>query len=347
MATPVESAPVTPAGGSRNLAAEQRAGQEAPLGTRASAGALQLAARMQLGERVFATVESLFANGDVLVRVQERAYRLALDRSVQPGNLLELELFSTKPAIRFSVVQTQPQAPVSLSGTARMVNQLRAEMPVPGTLAVEALAHHPAEDAGVAAENLQRVLDRSGLFYESHQAQWLEGKRSIAALLLEPQNARRPNTDQARESTNASANQHDTRVNTGHPSHDPSAGKPLPAQPASLVKHQLETIETGHVLMQLQVWDGQNMQWEITDQPHGQRGDDALVPAWRTSVKLDLPRLQHTCARLTLDKSGIQLSLHAQQEASAELMRREAPALRRALEAAGLRVLGIGVHHDG
>src|SRR5574340_1266126 len=42
----------------------------------------------------------------------------------------------------------------------------------------------PAELAG----KLQESLSQSGLFYESHQAQWLQGGRSVSQLMHEPQN---------------------------------------------------------------------------------------------------------------------------------------------------------------
>ncbi|PXW22350.1 flagellar hook-length control protein FliK [Paraburkholderia caballeronis] len=56
------------------------------------------------------------------------------------------------------------------------------------TTAAQAAAAHNGGPVAALAAALQRTVSSSGLFYESHIAQWLAGQRSPAELAAEPQN---------------------------------------------------------------------------------------------------------------------------------------------------------------
>ena len=95
-----------------------------------------------------------------------------------PANLLPTlnadtpapELSSTARAIStvLSQAESVPGAPLSLVGKTSL-------MATPGT------------DPSQVAQNLRDAVGSSGLFYESHVAEWADGKRPLASLLLEPQ----------------------------------------------------------------------------------------------------------------------------------------------------------------
>ena len=161
----------------------------------------------------------------------------------------------------------------------------------------------PDDSAGLAAA-LQRTLDRSGLFYESHLVQWFAGDRPLAALLREPQGRLSPlphpsppgatNSDPepVRNPTPAASNAAVPRAPAGEP-----AGNTQPFDPQTLtqIRSQLDVIEQRQILWQGQAWPGQALEWRIEEPPHerdGARGDPApglrtcasRCPAWEKSA---------------------------------------------------------------
>jgi hypothetical protein len=113
-----------------------------------------------------------------------------------------------------------------------------------------------------------------------------------------------------------------------------------------LVQQQLGTLESGRILLQLEVWPRQWMDWEIEQQGDERAcGETPAGPpvdaAWSTRMRLALPRLGTLDARLRLDRDGLQLQLQTGDEASTRRLRAERPALLGALQQAGLRTTGL------
>ena len=153
--------------------------------------------RFSAGQQVQARVLSALPNGRFLVLVDDRHLDLNLPRNTQPGANVELRFVGNQPRPTFilanELAQTPARGSVSLSDTARFIgalldkaNQLAARPDTPLARSAPVLNGAPA-DVQQFAVALRTALSQSGLFYESHQAQWATGQRSLGELLKEPQ----------------------------------------------------------------------------------------------------------------------------------------------------------------
>jgi len=174
-----------------------------------------------------------------------------------------------------------------------------------------------APDSKQLAGALRDALANSGLFYESHQAQWVSGERSTAQLLVEPQN-------QLTHQSGAS-NADQTQGKSAMDTNMPIAKELLP-----LVQQQLHTLETHQLTWMGQVWPGQQMQWEIQGQPE-QRPSQQDERQWSTEMELALPKLGDVHAKLVFGQGGVKLTLHAADSETVALFNRAMPSLQSSL----------------
>lgn len=207
--------------------------------------------------------------------------------------------------------ESRPGAPVSIVGT------------TPLSQAPDA---HPA----ALAQSLHNAIGASGLFYESHVAEWAEGKRPLQELMREPQMAQVAHAAQGERAV--------------------VAGPDLAA--AQFINLQLHTHEQGRVLWQGEVWPGQQMEWEINkDAPQdgrGERGADGQPPTWRSGVRFQFPLLGTVSASVVMVGDQVHIQVRTGSEQSAAALRLGAGALEQSMDAAGspLSSLTIG-RQDG
>jgi len=126
-----------------------------------------------------------------LVRVDGRVLAFTLPGSWAAGTRLSLQyLGSGSDGLRF-LLRTAPAADagpeqVSLSRDGQSLQSLLAKAPAQLQSPAPLLARPQIDPLPIAAA-LQRGLQQSGLFYESHLLAWTQGQWSQAALLQEPQ----------------------------------------------------------------------------------------------------------------------------------------------------------------
>lgn len=207
------------------------------------------------------------------------------------------ELSSTARAISsvLSQAESAPGAPLSLLG----------KTPLMGA---------PGADPAQVARTLRDAVASSGLFYESHVAEWAEGKRPLASLMLEPQMQKALQGENLRQGTDLAS--------------------------AQLINLQLHTHEQARVQWQGEAWPGQKMQWDIArDAPEGQQpgGQDEAeeATAWRGGVRFQFPMLGDIVAQVVLQGGRVQIQMQAGSEDSAATLRRHAARLQASLDAAG------------
>ncbi|MDP1678545.1 MAG: flagellar hook-length control protein FliK, partial [Candidatus Nitrotoga sp.] len=157
---------------------------------------------------------------------------------------------------------------------------------------------------------LHEALGNSGLFYESHQAQWLEGARSTSQLLQEPQNSTRanPSTNMEASSIPGGNLSHKSQLDTAVSTEGKMPIIPDHLQP--LVQQQINALETRQVLWQGNIWPNQAMQWEIHEQT-SQTPATEDQQQWTTQIHLDLPNLGIVSATLSFNSAGLSLTLNA------------------------------------
>jgi len=219
---------------------------------------------------------------------------------------------------------TDPKTAPQLSPAGRalgdiMAAALKLPQPTEARIATAPIATAPTADTQKIANGLQHAIDKSGMFYESHLAEWAGGERPLAELKGEPQMA------------------------TGRQAME-AVRQGVPADPATaqLISQQLATQEQGRVSWQGQLWPGQAMQWDIERDPArdgseggGHGGDPEAAAPWRSKLTLRFAALGELGANIVLAGDQVHIRLQAGSDASGDVLRAYAARLQDALAAAG------------
>ena len=169
-------------------------------------------------------------------------------------------------------------------------------------------------DAGAIAQALRDGIDKSGLFYESHVAEWADGTRPRADLALEPQ----------------------------------ARGMPPPTNPdtAQLINQQLNVHEQGKIAWQGPLWPGQDLHWEIerdaSSRQDGADGEDGAT--WQSSLRLRFGALGELAARVVLAGDQLHIRLDAPDAGIKGLLDAHQARLAQALDAAGTPLATLAIH---
>lgn len=282
-------------------------------------------AAFEPGQKFQATVLAQLAPGIFKIQVADQMLQLQLPSSIRSGDKITLQVVSLLPRLTFNMsVSANPLSTSDqLSSTARLLSSL-TQQPLeksfvrPTNSAPLWAGATQFPDTAELAGKLHSALSQSGLFYESHQAQWLAGSRNTAQLLQEPQNlpaemvkaamgqneqALRTNTTVTLNSATVSASNERISI-PGIPDH---------LQP--LIQQQLNALETRQVQWQGQVWPNQEMNWKIQEEPsRSASGEEGRQ--WSTQIHLDLPNLGEVSATLRFDSGGLSVTLDADQSAT-------------------------------
>lgn len=338
--------------------------------------------KLEIGQEVQGTVQSKVSEGVFKVQVAGQTLQMRLPGNLQGGDAVRLQVVAVSPRLTFSIIASQNpiSKPEQIGSAARMLSNL-AEQPLekPTIQQIAKGSVWPSADqppdAKQLAAGLRDALANSGLFYESHQAQWVRGERTTAQLLVEPQNlimGRRgpegaspggepkPGAEVKPGPESQAAARGAQQVALGSVAEEAStpsssvAGQVAQSRPAGesglniarellpLVQQQLHTLETHQMVWIGQVWPGQVMQWEIQGQPeHHPRQQEERQ--WSTDMELALPRLGDVHARFVLDSNGLKLTLHAADTQTVDLFNQALPALKDALTAAEVPLAAVRV----
>ena len=196
-------------------------------------------------------------------------------------------------------------------------------------------------DADKLTHSLKNALGESGLFYESHVAEWAEGRRPLQELMREPQNQR------------AQAMAHSQ---AGGPQTSESLARAALAGPdlsaAQMINQQLHAHEQQRVQWNGQAWPGQPMQWEVQrDQREGSQQEQAdgrePEPVWRSGVRFRLPLLGKISAAVTLVGEQVHIQVQTGDDDSAATLRAWSGQLQQAMEAAGSPLASLTIAPEG
>lgn len=297
-------------------------------------------AKLTVGQQVRGTVVARLNSGLFNISVAGEMVQMRLPAQTRTGAVLDLRVVSTTPQLALSLlpsshpVSTQEQ----IGATARFLADLanlpgkRAPVQQMGDTAVWA-ARNSVPDSKQLASALRAALANSGLFYESHQAEWVQGGRSTTQLLVEPQNRLLDILPKTSASPNKSmTEQLPAALSTANSEANKAAAQTLVAKELlPLVQQQLHAMETHQLTWIGQVWPEQQMQWEIQgEEPHVQSADEE-ARRWRTELELALPKLGDVHAKLIFSAQGLELRLQSAHPATLQLFERAMPRLREAL----------------
>ncbi|STQ90589.1 flagellar hook-length control protein FliK [Iodobacter fluviatilis] len=315
--------------------------------------------RYTVGERVHATVASLLPNGRFAVLIKDQLLDLNLPRNTEPGEKLDLTVVTSNPKLTFSInsgAAQQPALPqeMALSQGARFLSSLLAkgEAGKDGLASVLNQAQPLFEgvpDTAKLADKLAQKLADSGLFYESHQAEWVNGERPLQALLKEPQAGllKEPLHNTAASSDGAEKNTaliSPKENGTEKPALAPDASAAL----RHLVQQQLDVLEQRPVVWNGQAWPGQAVRWEVAPENEREASgrQEEMQRSWQSRMDLQLPNLGDVGIVAVLRNGEFSLRFEASAE-TADKIRAETKSLQNRFEAAGLTLVSSQVVNAG
>lgn len=319
---------------------------------------------IEVGQQVSAKVEGQLQNGNFKVTINGQPLQMSLPEGTKPGDSVNLVLIGRDPRLTFKLDLPQSAPSAELSQAGRLVSQLvpNASRPnVPLTSAKPVLPS-PPQEPGQLAQALQNTLAKSGLFYESHQAQWVMGERPLEQLMQEPQNASAPMPPPQQSAAQGPASRQLAPQQSIFQLQAESAENPVASQSTHtdaqlrikestlpIVRQQIDALESGEFNWNGQIWPGQSMDWQVRaeedDQGNHQAGDPPKV--WLSRLRLTLPTLGEIDANLRLSPTGVQISLKVSRADTESSLKSQSRMLQKSMEANGIALVSMAVKQHG
>ena len=325
---------------------------------------------LRTGQAFSARIQEVLPENTYKALVAGKLITLQLPEGAKPGDTLELVVLDRTPKVIIArqaespatAASSEPYKFTTLSRAGQLISNLllpEGETPQPATLNRGApLLPAPPAAAADLVPVLQKAIAQSGLFYEAHQAQWVGGKLPIEQLLQEPQGrhsapetlaqhgVERRETGRPAPSLAVPGEERAVAA-SGSPQQAASAAQTVLAELRPLVQQQLDAAATQRLIWHGEAWPNQPMDWEVVREQ--ERGPTAAADeemSWRTTLRLDTPRLGHVAASLRLTSAGIAMTIATAEGATAADLRAGIPALAASLQAAGISLLSFQVQHE-
>lgn len=203
----------------------------------------------------------------------------------------------------------------SVSDAAKLINQSLTQAEAKGIAekftAQTVITHNPQLPA-LVSQQLKSAITNSGLFYESHLKDYMDGQRHLNAIKMEPQNQ----FQQAAQ---------------------------------SLLPQQLHILEQQRLSWHGEVWPNQAMDWDVylqSEQEHtnGSAYQNAETSAAIASdLTLHLPHLGKVTAKISLKNGRMHIGVLVEDKTSLQLLRAESASLATAVEANGQTLAGLAI----
>ena len=328
--------------------------------------------QLTLGKEYQAQVLSRLSDGSFLVKVDDAVASMKLPAGSKAGDTLDLTLLATQPRATFILGKAEAGATTSLSNAGRLIGnmlQLAQQDGIPTAVVGKTpLVATSSASAPQIAGALQNAVAFSGLFYESHVAQWAAGVRPASDLLLEPP-AKLSNAPLTATATNGPPATADTNGNelgrlmsnvrewvggdralsdllntsqakqTDQDSALPLLGKQqdvLGNEGVKLISLQLDTLEQRRIMWQGELFPGQPLEWEISDDTPEQKSDQSEPEkSWNSTVRFSLPSLGSVSATIRVTGEHVQVQVNTANEETATTLRNYGKLLADALDSAG------------
>ena len=275
------------------------------------------------GEVVTGRLAERLTDGSAMVLIKNGVFNLkAPADGLLTREPMLLRVGATSPLVQFDLLRLnalpdEKSVPVAFTSAGRYLNGLLDAATQSAARGSLTLLSDPA--APGAGDQLRQTVEKSGIFYESHQRAWVDGRLSLEELKLEPQ-ARLP--------------------------HEGRSG--LTPELGQLVQKQLDVHEQKVLVFQGQAWPGQAVDWEVQREEIDEREADGELemPVWQTRLNLELPALGGVGARLRMVGKQLQVVFDANSTETAQLIEQYRSRLGSALEGAGLALASLQVKHE-
>jgi hypothetical protein len=251
------------------------------------------------------------------VNVDGTLLRMELGTSAKVGQTLMLKYMSDAPVPTFTLstsLQSQATSDTHISDAGRLINHYLADTDTQAkaTFQANVVVTHTPQVPALMAHGLKQALTNSGLFYESHLADYMQGGRDLSLIQQEPQN------------------RHATLEN---------------AQ-STLVSQQLSILENQRIVWHGEVWPGQVMDWKIKveDQPsHAEHQATDTESPISSELTLHLPHLGKVTAKIQLVDGRMRIHLQADQAQTMSTLKQESGQLAGAIQNLGQTLAGLTV----
>ena len=312
-----------------------------------------------IGQAVTGTVKGQ-SKGVTLVSIEGQTVAMRLPHPVATGDTLKLNFagLMPQPVFLLDTPEATPANAPQLSQTARMLSEIMQRVPertlptlTPLTPMLDRATTAPAE----LALALRTALVRSGLFYESHLANWAVGQDSLDGLMQEPQNRMIAGPGRAEAASGlasllaAVAPQPDAN-STGQLA-DAKAANPM----HTLLTQQLQVLESPQFVWRGELWPGQMLEWQVKQDTETDTPQERATPAasdaetgWESRLKLTLPNLGTVTVDIKLDaQQAFSIRLLPEQAGARALLQQNQSRLVERFTTAGCSLQSVTVQNDG
>ncbi|SNS61671.1 hook-length control protein FliK [Noviherbaspirillum humi] len=317
---------------------------------------LQRLMQLSVGQAYQASVLAKLQDGTFLVRVADAQARMALPAGTSAGDSIVMTFAGKEPIPTFLLARSGSSTAANVSDAGRMISNLLQSLQGGPDIPHVSAAQPLLEDAlpanvGKVAEALHHAVESSGAFYESHVAEWVQGRRPLEAIKQEPQarftqDAPVPDVPEAAPDSAGAASATPAEVDARLVvRQEPSMH--ITPEAASMVGIQLHALEQRELQWQGQLWPGQELQWTVREESGGHGSAGSGEAAWSSSVRFELPSLGVVSASIHVQGSHARVSLKAHGEAAATALQANGSRLAASLEASGTFLDQLTVARDG
>ncbi len=281
---------------------------------------------------------------------------LTRDVSLQTSSTVEEVSDDTAQPRLITLPTGQPDsAPASFSSAGKLINQLIQTAPQQSTVVNVTkmpLLTVPTTDVNAMAKALQTGVNSSGIFYESHLLQWAEGKMSTPDLMKEPQagfpvvadnaaneaeNGAAPGASLSGAALPADDGKINLAINLASAANATNATIALPKEAAPIIQQQLQTLEQQRFVWHGELWPGQSMHWEISQDGSPQQRNQQ-EKTWQSDVQFELPQLGGVSAMLQLTGTHLTLTVSTRDAATTQTLQNHASELVGAINNTGTQL---------
>lgn len=304
------------------------------------------------GQQVSGEVLARLSDQVHLVKIAGGIFRTELPQPLPPGTTLTLTFRSNDPRPEFSMQRAASgPTPVKFSPVTTWLSETigkpQQHLKAWSNVNLEPLLGATAGNTAALANSLRNALAYSGIFYESHLAQWVQGERLIKDIEKESSFRRAclaKDTKEPKAGKNILEKLGLVPGETVPPNTEPGAEEetvaphrlPSLTDPhlTPLVREQLETLLSGIFRWQGPAWQDQEMEWAV--EKHEKDCNQAQEHSWRTTIRMQLPNLGTIDATLMITGEAIEGKITTDSPTTRKEMQNELKHFEHALAAAGL-----------
>lgn len=282
--------------------------------------------QVAIGRSFSAQVERMLTDGTFMIRPFSQnnfelpALRMQLPSDTQLGSHIQLTILNTEPLSLALDMPSQQDQLTQLSHTGKWMARLTHEV---ANTTVQVNTPFPSTDTTPSemAKQLRQTLEQSGIFYESHLKQWVNGERELHQIVQE--------SHTHRPSQEATSSLQDPNPRLAAQLHMLSNGK--------------INFECPHPDSALKSWRVESRQEDANPQPHDA---DNSYQACRSTLRLELPHLGSVFVQLQLHEQNVHVHIQTSPTQDLGILRTHQTQLAQDLQALGLELQSLRIDHD-